>query len=182
MIVLHVRQVVAPPGPIWIAGTVNGLLRVGFGRPPALTAASAPLERHGLVAVRHSPGPLRETVRSLRRYLAGDGEPIATIDMAVRSAFAARVLDAVQRIPFGQVRSFDAIAHAAGAPRAARAVGRVLAANPVPIFVPCHRVVRKEGALAGYIGGRAWKRFLLDVESAQLRIERPRRRTRRVRT
>lgn len=179
MIALHVAQVTAPPGTVWIAGTANGLLRVGFGRPPRLATAKAPLERHGLVAVRHSPGPLADAVRSLRAYFAGEAEPTAEIDMAVRTPFAAAVLEAVRRVPFGQVRSFDAIARAVGAPRGARAVGRVLAANPLPIFVPCHRVLRKEGQLAGYIGGRAWKRFLLEIESSQLELARPRRRRRR---
>jgi O-6-methylguanine DNA methyltransferase len=178
MITLHVTTLTAAPGTVWLAGTRHGLVRVGFGKPPRLSLGTT-LEREELLALRHSAGPIAPVVRSLEAYLAGEGEPVATLDVTPHSTFAARVIEAVSRIPLGQVRTFDAIARTVGVPRGARAVGRVLAANPVPIFVPCHRVVRKEGSIAGYIGGRAWKRHLLDLESAQLSLGPLRRRRRR---
>lgn len=178
MITLHVTTLSAPPGALWLAGTRKGLLRVGFGKPPRVVLPAL-LEREELLAARHSVGPLAAAVTTLEAYLAGRGEPAALLDVTPHSPFAAGVLDAVRRIPLGEVRTFDDIARAVGVPRGARAVGRVLAANPVPLFIPCHRVLRKEGSIAGYVGGRTWKRHLLDLESAQLSLAPLRRRRRR---
>jgi AraC family transcriptional regulator of adaptative response/methylated-DNA-[protein]-cysteine methyltransferase len=81
------------------------------------------------------------------------------------TAFRRRVWEALRRIPAGETRSYGEVAAAVGAPRAARAVGTACATNPVPIVVPCHRVVGAHGSLGGYAGGLARKRQLLDAEA-----------------
>ena len=80
--------------------------------------------------------------------------------------FGRRVLGRVSSVPYGGVESYGDVAMEIGAPRAARAVGNAVGANPLPIIVPCHRVVRTGGALGGYGGGLPRKRFLLELEGA----------------
>jgi O-6-methylguanine DNA methyltransferase len=77
-----------------------------------------------------------------------------------------RVLAALQAIPRGATQTYGAIAGQLGTPRAARAVGAACGANPLPLFIPCHRVVAAHGALGGFSAGRAWKKFLLAKEPA----------------
>ncbi|HOO77796.1 MAG TPA: MGMT family protein [bacterium] len=86
-------------------------------------------------------------------------------DTAGSSEFRRRVWAAAAAIPFGQTRSYGWVASKAGKPRAARAVGGALHANPVPLLVPCHRVIRADGELGGFGRGRAWKIFLLRFEA-----------------
>jgi len=169
MIELHVATLVAGPGPLWVAGTRRGVLRVGFGEAPSLGEGARALETHRVFRVRETPGPLRPAVRWLRRFLAGDlHEAPPELDLHPPSTFAARVMEVVRSIPPGQLVTYDAVARAVRSPQGARAVGRVLATNPVPILIPCHRVVTKTGDLAGYVGGRDWKQHLLQIESRQV--------------
>lgn len=79
------------------------------------------------------------------------------------------MLDACRAIPFGETRTYAALAAAVGSPGAARAVGRIMAGNPVPLVIPCHRVLGTNGRLTGYRGGLAWKRALLMHEGILLR-------------
>ena len=181
MIDLHVISLAAPAGRLWIAGTARGVLRVGFGKPPSITVPG-PFARHGLLTFHRHPGPLEAAVRSLKAYLGGEiATPLAELDLSGSRPFSLRVFAAVQKIPAGEMWTFDRVARAIGSPRAARAVGQALGANPVPLFVPCHRVVTKEGDIAGYIGGREWKRALLELETTQIALT-PKRRRRRVRS
>jgi len=84
--------------------------------------------------------------------------------------FQRRVWDAARRIPLGSVSSYGDLARALGAPGASRAVGNALGANPVPVIIPCHRVIQSDRALGGFSGGLAWKRFLLEHERGQLEL------------
>ncbi len=176
MIHLHVVSLKARAGELWVAGTDRGVLRLGFGKAPD-ARGSASLARKGVLSVSRSPGPLRGALRSLRRYLAGDLDtPRAELDLAGITEFRLRVLEAVQQIPPGKILTYAQIARQAGTPRGARAVGQALAANPIPLFIPCHRVVTKEGEIADYTGGRVWKRALLELETKQMRLPSLRRR------
>lgn len=102
----------------------------------------------------------------IARYL--DGEPlelsIELLDPSTCSPFQWRVLMAEKAIPRGQVRTYQQVAAAAGSPRATRAAGGALATNPFPIVIPCHRAVRTDGSLGGYLGGLPMKRALLEME------------------
>lgn len=82
--------------------------------------------------------------------------------------FQHRVWDAVSQIPYGQTRSYWWVAVRMGDPRAFRAVGAANSANPLPIIIPCHRVIRHDGTLGGYSGGLDWKRFLLALEGVEI--------------
>ncbi|HLQ67526.1 MAG TPA: methylated-DNA--[protein]-cysteine S-methyltransferase, partial [Candidatus Limnocylindrales bacterium] len=84
--------------------------------------------------------------------------------------FERRVWEATRHVPWGQVESYSAIAARAGAPRAIRAVGNALGKNPVPIVVPCHRVIHFAGSIGGFTSGLDWKRYLLSLEGGQLEL------------
>ena len=81
------------------------------------------------------------------------------------STFQAAVLDEVLKIPYGEVISYQDLAIRVGKPGAARAVGSALGKNPIPIFIPCHRVIGSDGRLTGFVGGLDWKRYLINLES-----------------
>jgi AraC family transcriptional regulator, regulatory protein of adaptative response / methylated-DNA-[protein]-cysteine methyltransferase len=110
--------------------------------------------------------PLADTVRSVLRFIK---EPKQALDLPLDlrgTAFQQRVWNALRRIPPGETRTYGQVAAAIGHPRAVRAVARSCATNPVPLAVPCHRVVGKDGALTGYRWGIPRKQALLERERA----------------
>jgi methylated-DNA-[protein]-cysteine S-methyltransferase len=109
---------------------------------------------------------LKETTRQLRSYFAGD---LRHFDLPLDmhgTPFQKRVWEELLRIPYGETRSYMQVAVAAGAPHAVRAVGAANGANPVPIVVPCHRVIGSSGKLTGYGGGLPLKKRLLELEGS----------------
>ena len=111
-------------------------------------------------------GALPDVVAQLAAYFAGER---TGFDVALRPAgtnFQQRVWDALSEIPYGETRTYGEIARQIGQPGAARAVGLANGRNPIPVIVPCHRVIGANGALAGYAGGLRAKRALLDLEQA----------------
>ena len=123
-------------------------------------AAAAPAAAGGRI------GALLALARQeLEEYLAGQRTFFTVpVDLSRVPPFERSALEVAARIPYGEVRSYHWIAEQLGQPEAARAVGNAMAGNPIPIIVPCHRVVGKNGALTGYAGGLKRKRFLLDLE------------------
>ncbi|MBI2087138.1 MAG: MGMT family protein [Deltaproteobacteria bacterium] len=106
--------------------------------------------------------------KELSAYLAGRLRSFsAPCDLSGLPAFTRAVLKITVRIPYGQVRSYRWIAGLLGKPGASRAVGNALARNPIPIVIPCHRVVQSDGGLGGYALGMNWKRRLLDLEKSR---------------
>jgi methylated-DNA-[protein]-cysteine S-methyltransferase len=123
----------------------------------------------------HSSAVMRETIRQLQRYFAGE---LKTFDVPleiVGTDFQKRVWSALRSIPYGETRSYSQIAAQIGAPRAVRAVGAANGRNPIPVIVPCHRVIGASGNLVGFGGGLEWKRLLLDLEATY--VERSRKAT-----
>lgn len=117
---------------------------------------------------RDLPAPLRALARAIDRY-AARGTPVrwgGRLDPA-GTAFEHRVWTALRKIPFGEVRTYGQIARAAGRPGAARAVGGACGANPIPVLIPCHRVVAAGGRLGGFSGGLSRKRRLLAIEGRE---------------
>jgi methylated-DNA-[protein]-cysteine S-methyltransferase len=116
-----------------------------------------------------SPGRLDEVRRELDEYFQGDRRAFdLPLDWSLTSSqFRRRVLERTARIPYGGTASYRDVASAAGNERAVRAAGTALGANPIPIVVPCHRVLRTGGALGGYGGGLDAKRYLLDLEAGR---------------
>ena len=115
--------------------------------------------------------PWPELRRRLLSYLAGEPVDFSDIplDLPERPSFWRRVWDACARIPYGERRSYADLAREVGSPRASRAVGGAMAANPIPIVIPCHRVVGSNGQLVGFGGGLAQKKRMLDMEASNRR-------------
>jgi methylated-DNA-[protein]-cysteine S-methyltransferase len=154
----------APVGELLLAATPRGLVKVSFDiEDPETTLARLAGEISPRILER--PARLDEARRELDQYFAGRrSEFDLPLDWRLSDGFRRRVLRATSRIPFGSTSTYSKIAAAAGSPRAHRAAGSALGANPLPIVVPCHRVLRTGGALGGYGGGLEMKRELLRIE------------------
>ena len=120
-------------------------------------AASATIRRWHKLAC-------RALARVLQGHAAGELPPL---DLAGGTPFQRKVWDALRQIPAGQTESYGRLAAALGAPKAARAVGGACGANPIPLFIPCHRVVPSGGGLGGFSAGLPWKRRLLALEAGK---------------
>lgn len=158
-------QVDSPLGPLTVAASRRGLLRVAYPERP-LDGVLAALAEEVSPRVLEAPERLDPIRRELDEYFEGRRESFGFgIDWALTRGFPRRVLQATARIPFGEVCTYGEVAQSAGSPRAVRAAGNGLGSNPIPVVVPCHRVVRAGGALGGYTGGTERKEFLLGLEA-----------------
>jgi methylated-DNA-[protein]-cysteine S-methyltransferase len=157
--VLRVHSVETPIGTLLLARDEAGLTRVDFQEPPE---------------TRSTDSLLLEAAGQLRAYFAGE---LIDFDLALApegTPFQRRVWQRLTEIPYGSTATYGELARELGLPRGARAVGAANAVNPVPVILPCHRVVASSGDLAGYgLGGRERKRQLLRLESGQLTLTRP---------
>lgn len=160
------RVVDSPVGPLLLAATPQGLVRVAFeseGHDLALGSLAARVGPRVLRAPRLLDGAAHE----LEDYFAGRRTGFdLPVDLRLAHGFRHDVLEHLRTIRFGHTESYGQVAAATGHPRAVRAVGTACATNPLPIVVPCHRVVRRDGSLGGYLGGLDAKRYLLDLEAA----------------
>jgi methylated-DNA-[protein]-cysteine S-methyltransferase len=121
-----------------------------------------------------APRKLDQPRRELDQYFAGRRRHFEIPqDWQLIRGFARRVLDATARVPYGSTSTYKQMATAAGSPRASRAAGNALGSNPLPIVVPCHRILHATGGLGGYTGGLEKKRLLLAVESGQSELAAP---------
>jgi methylated-DNA-[protein]-cysteine S-methyltransferase len=119
--------------------------------------------------VLRSPRPIEPTKRQLHEYFEGKRRRFdLDVDLRLSRDFGRVVLEELGRVPFGEVTTYGALAARAGKPRAARAVGTIMNRNPIPIVLPCHRVVGADGSLVGYAGGLDRKQQLLRLEGALL--------------
>ena len=108
----------------------------------------------------------------LREYFAGRRKSFASrCDIDRLPAFTQAVLRLAAKIPYGEVRSYQWLARKLGKPKAARAVGSALARNPIPIIIPCHRIVRRDGAIGNFLLGSGWKKRLLDLEKSSVKTK-----------
>ena len=155
-----------PVGELTVAATGRGLVRIAY---PLVDRDSVldQLARTVSPRVLEAPGRLDEVRRELDEYFEGRRTEFdVPVDWSLTRGFGRRVLRETARISYGQVRTYTEVATGAGSPRAVRAAGNALGANPVPIVVPCHRVLRIGGNLGGYGGGLDRKEFLLKLEGA----------------
>ena len=114
----------------------------------------------------YNPATLSQARQQIAAYFAGQ---LKQFDLAIApngSVFQMQVLDALQQIPFGEMRSYKDIAHTIGRPQSMRAVGAANGRNPIPLIIPCHRVIGANGSLTGFGGGVDTKAFLLRLEGA----------------
>jgi AraC family transcriptional regulator of adaptative response/methylated-DNA-[protein]-cysteine methyltransferase len=155
-----------PEGVALIAATDRGLCSVRLGRETETLASDLRAE-FPRAALTRDDASLSDVASIVSDLASGRRRPEAdTLPLDVHAtAFRRRVWEALRRIPFGETRSYGEIAAAVGAPGAARAVGTACAENPVPVVVPCHRVIGSDGSLHGYAYGLARKRQLLDAEA-----------------
>ncbi|WP_024818863.1 methylated-DNA--[protein]-cysteine S-methyltransferase [Arthrobacter sp. 31Y] len=160
------RIVDSPVGKLLLAATDRGIIRVAF-----------ELENHGDVLqllantvsprILQAPARLDDAARQLDEYFAGTRREFdLTLDFRLSRGFRLNVLQHLPRIAYGRTESYAEVALAAGSPNAVRAVGTACATNPLPVIVPCHRVVKSDGSFGGYLGGSEAKRALLTLEAA----------------
>ncbi|MGH2470143.1 MAG: methylated-DNA--[protein]-cysteine S-methyltransferase, partial [Chloroflexota bacterium] len=161
-----------PLGAVWVACSAEGISAVG---QEASAAEFAEYVRHarGRLA-RETAAPPARLVASLERHLAGTPATPLRFDLRGLAPFECAVLRKALEIPRGEVRPYHWIAREIERPRAVRAVGTALARNPIPLFIPCHRVVRGDGHIGNYgLGGRSAKQLILAVEGVDSdRLER----------
>ncbi|MBO0786057.1 MAG: methylated-DNA--[protein]-cysteine S-methyltransferase [Actinobacteria bacterium] len=155
-----------PVGPLLLAATGQGLVRVAY---PAQghDAALAQLAQTVSPRILAAPARLDAVARQLEEYFTGRRRAFdLPVDLRLATGFRRQVLDWLPRIPYGATQTYAQVAAAAGSSRAVRAAGTACAANPVPIVIPCHRVIRSDGSYGGYAGGPDAKRALLALEAA----------------
>ena len=157
-------EVDSPFGRVLLATTRTGLVRLALPLEPVDNVLGE-LARDVSPRVLESPAELDEVRRELDLYFDGRLRDFdLPIDWRLSRGFRRKVLRATARIPYGETRSYTEMAKRAGSPRAFRAAGSALGSNPIPIVVPCHRVLRSGGALGGYGGGLDMKEGLLRLE------------------
>lgn len=166
-------------GPLLLAASERRLVRLAF-----VPSDGQVHEELGRLAIERearfvrAPSALEEALSQVQQYLAGDRHVfVLALDLSGQPPFTRAVLGAASEIPYGETRSYTEVAAAAGRPSAVRATGNALGANPVPVVLPCHRVLRAGGQLGGYTGGVAIKRRLLVLEGASVQeadvVDRP---------
>jgi methylated-DNA-[protein]-cysteine S-methyltransferase len=155
----------SPVGPLLVATTPRGLIRIAYvdhtDEDIVLEQLAAQVSPRIMAAPRRVDEPRRE----LEEYFTGARRSFdLPVDWRLTRGFARRVLQATANIPFGATATYKQMAAQAGSPRASRAAGNALGSNPIPIVVPCHRILHSGGGLGGYTGGLEKKRLLLGVE------------------
>lgn len=160
------RTLDTPVGKLLLAATEQGLVRVAYDREDhdaVLTTLAGTVSPRILAA----PARLDPVARQLAEYFTGGRRAFdVPLDFRLSKGFRRAVLAHLPDIGYGRTESYAQVAAAAGSPRAVRAVGTACATNPLPVVVPCHRVVRSDGSFGGYVGGEDAKRTLLTLEAA----------------
>ena len=158
------RVVDSPLGPLWVAVGPRGFLNIHYGAEPS------PLELRRIVRA-YGPGVLPDAqrvdavARELDQYWSGKRREFdVTVDLSPLTPFQRKVLAVTARVPYGELITYAKVAHQAGNDKAYRAAAGAIGDNPIPIVVPCHRVVASDGTLGGYAGGLEAKRRLLQLE------------------
>ena len=162
------RTVDSAVGPLLLVATTRGLVRVAFaseGHDDVLLSLAQRVSPRILQA----PARLDPVARQLDEYFTGSRRRFdVALDWSLSQGFRRTVLEHLNSdIGYGATASYAALAGLSGSPRAVRAVGTACATNPIPIVVPCHRVIRSDGTTGAYRGGPAAKRVLLDLERTQ---------------
>jgi methylated-DNA-[protein]-cysteine S-methyltransferase len=160
------RTIDTPVGSLLLAATDLGLVRVAYANEDH-DAVLQTLADQISPRILHAPVRLDDTARELEEYFSRSRRTFdIALDWRLSKGFRSAVLHALPGIGYGYTASYAAVAQLAGNPKAVRAVGSACATNPLPVVVPCHRVVRSDGAMGGYLGGVEAKRTLLSLEAA----------------
>ena len=160
------RTIDTPVGTLLLAATPLGLVRIAYDREGLDTVLSS-LAAKLSPRILNSPKRLETAARQIEEYFARRRRQFdLPLDFSLSTGFRRLVLDALPDIGYGHTASYGAIAAAVGNPKAVRAVGTACATNPLPLVVPCHRVVRSNGVIGPYLGGTEAKKLLLNLEAA----------------
>jgi methylated-DNA-[protein]-cysteine S-methyltransferase len=161
------RTLDTPVGTLLLAGTVRGLVRVAYDCEDHDAVLQSLAERVSPRVLR-APARLDAAAGELAEYFAGTRTAFdLALDLRLASGFRRSVVEALPRIAFGATASYAQVAALTGSPGAVRAVGTACARNPLPVVVPCHRVVRSDGSPGQYVGGAAAKVHLLALEARE---------------
>ena len=152
----------SPVGPLLLAGSKNGLQLVSFGAGNRTSRVDPEWRLDNSAFV--------EVVRQLQSYFAGERKHFDLSLSLQGTDFQKTVWTALRQIPYGETISYKELAQMIGKPKAVRAVGAANGANPIPIIIPCHRVIGNDGSLTGFGGGLPLKKRLLELESHQLKL------------
>ncbi|MGW0159459.1 methylated-DNA--[protein]-cysteine S-methyltransferase [Mycobacterium sp. NPDC003323] len=154
-------------GPLLLAATPAGLVRVAYLAVTDEQAELAALAAKVSPRVLRAPARLDTAATQIEEYLTGARTAFdLTVDLQLTDGFRRTVVEYLPRLAYGQRASYAAVAAAVGNPKAVRAVGTACGLNPLPLVIPCHRVVRTDGSIGQYAGGAAVKATLLDLEAA----------------
>lgn len=156
------RSMTSPIGQLLLAGDDTGLRYVGF---PQGKGKVEPQD-----GWRETEDGLKETMQQLNEYFAGERKIFELKLNPHGTDFQLRVLEQLIKIPYGETRSYGDIARSLDNPGASRAVGAANGRNPIPIIIPCHRVIGENGSLTGFGGGMETKRYLLELESPERQL------------
>jgi methylated-DNA-[protein]-cysteine S-methyltransferase len=166
--IYYTTTVEGPCGPLLcVVDEAGAVVRIEFGNGRDAQKVTERMQDRG-IEVLEDPARTAEVRRQLTEYFAGDRREFDLTLAPVGTPFERSVWDELRKIPFGETRSYGEIAQALGRPGAARAVGRANGANPIPIVVPCHRVIGSDGSLTGFGGGLDAKSRLLELEGQAL--------------
>ncbi|MFF2555256.1 methylated-DNA--[protein]-cysteine S-methyltransferase [Nocardia sp. NPDC058058] len=155
-----------PVGRLLLAATPKGLIRVAYARE-GHDGVLETLAHKVSPRILRAPGRLDDAVREIDEYFARRRTSFdLPLDLSLSHGFRQIVQQHLPEIGYGQTRSYGQVAELVGNPKAVRAVGTACATNPLPVVVPCHRVLRSDGSLGGYVGGAEAKHLLLDLEAA----------------
>lgn len=158
------RTIDSPLGPLLLAATEEGVVRVAFDLEDHETVL-ADLAARISPRVLRAPARLDAAARGIGDYLDGRARTVdVPLDLRLLGGYRREVVTSLPRIAYGEVATYAHVAELTGRPRAVRAVGSACAHNPVPLLLPCHRVVRSDGSEGGYRGGPAAKHTLLTME------------------
>ena len=158
------RTMNSPIGELLLAATDQGLVRIAFA-DEGFDAVLQTLATRISPRILRAPRRLDNAASQLDDYFAGRRRAFAIpLDLRLSSGFRRLVLEHLRQISYGSTESYATVAAATGHAKAVRAVGSACATNPLPVVVPCHRVLRSDGSLGGYGGGLDRKRMLLDLE------------------
>jgi methylated-DNA-[protein]-cysteine S-methyltransferase len=160
------RTLDTPLGSLLLAATPVGLVRVAYDIEDHDAVLESLADRIS-PRILHTPGRLDDAAREIDQFLAGDRTHFdVPLDLRLAEGFRRRVIEHLRDIAYGDRESYAVVAAAIGHPRAMRAVGSACAHNPLPVVIPCHRVVRADGSIGQYVGGVAAKETLLTLEAA----------------
>jgi methylated-DNA-[protein]-cysteine S-methyltransferase len=164
---VYYASVASPIGTIWVASDKTGVCLVSLGG--TVQEFRKELSTAGFRHAQADREFNRGVVTEIEAFFAGKVARFSSPLHPHGSPFDMRVWQALQRIPLGETRSYEKIAQAIGNPRACRAVGGANSRNPLPLLIPCHRVIRKDGGLGGFACGTEIKQWLLDFEQQVMR-------------